>query len=71
MFLPKETCSKREREQESAEAIVVRMPSESPAERRAEGTTAKRPGACGPETPPKRQQPEVGNHVALREPEPP
>ena len=36
---------KREREQESAEAIVVRMPSESPAERRAEGTTAKRPGS--------------------------
>jgi hypothetical protein len=30
-------------EQESAEAIVVKMPSESLAERRAEGTTAKRP----------------------------
>jgi len=36
---------KREREQESAEAIVVRMPSESPAERRAEGATAERPGS--------------------------
>jgi hypothetical protein len=36
---------KREREQESAEAIVVKMPSESPAERRAEGATAKRPGS--------------------------
>src|SRR6266853_2518305 len=45
MFLPKETCSKREREQESAEAIVVRRPSESSAERRAEGATAKRPGS--------------------------
>jgi hypothetical protein len=33
---------KREREQESAEAIVVMMPSESSAERRAEGATAKR-----------------------------
>ena len=34
-------------EQKSAEAIVVKMPSESPAERRAEGTTAKRPGSLG------------------------
>src|SRR5436190_22129444 len=46
MFLPKETCSKaRAREQESAEAIVALRPSESTAERRAEGTTAKRPGS--------------------------
>lgn len=37
--------SGRAREQESAEAIVVRMPSESSAERRAKGTTAKRPGS--------------------------
>ena len=36
---------KRKREQESAEAIVVMMPSESSAERRAEGATAKRPGS--------------------------
>src|SRR6266481_1289734 len=35
----------RAREQESAEAIVARRPSESPAERRAEGATAKRPGS--------------------------
>jgi len=27
--------------------------------------------ACRRETSPKRQQPEVGNHVTLREPEPP
>ena len=36
---------KRERQQESAEAIVVMRPCESTAERRAEGTTAKRPGS--------------------------
>ena len=35
----------REREQESAEAIVVKRPGENPEERRAEGTTAKRLGA--------------------------
>jgi len=65
---------KREREQESAEAVVVMMPSESPAERRAEGTTAKRPGSLwtgNKKKTPERQQPEVGNHVTLREPEPP
>jgi len=45
MFLPKEACAKRKREQESAEAIVAMMPSESAAERRAEGAIAKRPGS--------------------------
>jgi hypothetical protein len=42
-----------------AEAIVVRMPSESPAERRAEGTTAKRPGSLwigNKQNTPERQQ---------------
>ena len=46
MFLPKETCCVRA-QQESAEAIVALRRCESTAERRAEGTTAARPGNLG------------------------
>jgi len=49
------------KEQESAEAIVVKRPGENPEERRAEGTIAKRPTTCEPKTNRfERQQPENG-----------
>lgn len=44
MFLPKEVWLARA-SQKSAEAIVVKMAVERRQERRAEGTTAKRPGS--------------------------